>query len=47
MGTNSKYPKNKVPTSIGPEAENLVMEIRTYKKYKYLGTTLNREGTDD
>jgi hypothetical protein len=36
---------------IGAKAENLVMdgnkEIKTYKKYKYLGMTLNREGTDD
>jgi len=22
-------------------------QVRTYKEYKYLGTTLNREGTDD
>jgi S-adenosylmethionine/arginine decarboxylase-like enzyme len=36
---------------IGAEAENLVMEsnkeVRTYREYKYLDITLNREGTDD
>jgi len=36
---------------IGVEIENLVIEgnkeVRTYKEYKYLEITLNREGTDD
>jgi len=35
---------------IESEAENFVIkdkEVRTCKKYKYLGTILNQEGTDD
>jgi len=47
----SKYPKNEVSIYESGKSGNgkgkKVKEVKTCREYKYLGITLNREGTDD